>query len=85
MQSGVGVAHPTLALYGRTEREGNDMIRRMNSRIRTEQAVSDRGASLVEYALLVALIAVVCVVAVTYFGGETQETFSRVGESVQTS
>ena len=29
---------------------------------------TDRGASLVEYALLVALIAVVCIVAVTFLG-----------------
>lgn len=44
---------------------------------------SDRGASLVEYALLIALIAMVCVVAVTYFGSRTGDTFSRVGSSVQ--
>ena len=43
----------------------------------------DRGASLVEYALLVALIAVVCVVAVTYFGTQTGDTFSRVSSSVE--
>lgn len=42
----------------------------------------DTGASLVEYALLIALIAVVCIVAVAYFGGETSETFNRVGDSV---
>ena len=42
----------------------------------------DRGASLVEYALLVALIAVVCVVAIAYFGTETGDTFSRVSSSV---
>jgi pilus assembly protein Flp/PilA len=41
------------------------------------------GASLVEYALLVALIALVCFAAVMFFGNETGETFSRVGESVQ--
>ena len=33
----------------------------------------DRGASLVEYALLLALIAVVCVVAVNVLGGPTSE------------
>lgn len=43
----------------------------------------DRGASLVEYGLLVALIALVCFVAIIFFGNETGETFSRVGESVQ--
>ena len=43
----------------------------------------ERGASLVEYALLVALIALVCIVAVTFFGTQTGDTFSRVGSSVQ--
>jgi pilus assembly protein Flp/PilA len=38
--------------------------------------VSERGASLVEYALLVALIALVCVAAVGFFGDETSESFS---------
>ena len=31
----------------------------------------ERGASLIEYSLLIGLIAVVCVGAVTYFGAET--------------
>lgn len=43
----------------------------------------ERGASLVEYALLVALIAVACFIAVTYFGDETGDTFSRIGSSVE--
>jgi Flp pilus assembly pilin Flp len=44
--------------------------------------VGERAASLVEYALLVALIAIVCFAAVAIFGGETSSTFSRVGHSV---
>ena len=36
----------------------------------------DRGASLVEYALLIVLIAVVCVVAVTILGDATSESYS---------
>jgi len=36
----------------------------------------ERGASLVEYALIIALIAVVCVLAVTFFGGRTNNSFS---------
>jgi pilus assembly protein Flp/PilA len=43
---------------------------------------TDRGASLVEYALLVALIAVVCIVAITILGGAASEKFSEVGESL---
>jgi pilus assembly protein Flp/PilA len=42
----------------------------------------DRGASLVEYALLVALIAVVCIVAITFLGGQASAKFSTVGSAV---
>ena len=40
---------------------------------------SDRGASLVEYALLVALIAVICIVAVQVLGTSASTTFSGAG------
>ena len=40
---------------------------------------SDRGASLVEYALLLALIAIVCLVAVNTIGGPTSEGLSKTG------
>jgi len=40
---------------------------------------SERGASIVEYALLVALIAVVCIAAVQLFGSSTSSKFSSVG------
>ena len=43
---------------------------------------NERGASLVEYALLVALIAVVCIGAITFLGGEAAENFSEVGRSI---
>ena len=43
---------------------------------------TDRGASLVEYALLVALIAVVCIVAVTFLGKSASSKFSSVGSAV---
>jgi pilus assembly protein Flp/PilA len=43
---------------------------------------TERGASLVEYALLVALIAVACIVAVTQLGGATSAKFSQVGSSL---
>jgi pilus assembly protein Flp/PilA len=42
----------------------------------------DRGASLVEYALLLALIAVVCIGAVTFFGGSLDDSFSKSGSSI---
>ncbi len=46
------------------------------------QAKTERGASLVEYALLVALIAVVCITAVTALGGSASTKFSKVSSSI---
>jgi pilus assembly protein Flp/PilA len=43
----------------------------------------ERGASLVEYALLVALIAVVCIAAVTLLGKNASNKFASVGGSVK--
>lgn len=43
---------------------------------------TERGASLVEYALLVALIAVVAIVAITFLGDAASEKFSNVGSSL---
>lgn len=42
----------------------------------------ERGASLVEYALLVALIALVCFVAVVFLGTETSESFDSNANSL---
>ena len=43
---------------------------------------TERGASLVEYALLVALIAVVCIAAVTILGKNASNKFNQVGSSI---
>ncbi len=50
----------------------------MTARLR----MGERGASLVEYALLVALIAVVCIGAITVLGNNASTKFSRVGASI---
>lgn len=42
----------------------------------------ERGASLVEYALLLALIAVVCVGAVSVLGNSTIEPYSQLGSQL---
>ena len=42
----------------------------------------DRGASLVEYALLVALIAVVCIAAITLLGNNASTKFDSVANSI---
>jgi pilus assembly protein Flp/PilA len=43
---------------------------------------SERGASLVEYALLVALIAVVCIIAVTTLGENASEKFNSTADAI---
>ena len=42
----------------------------------------ERGAALVEYAFLVALIAIVCLLALVFFGNETSELFSKSASSL---
>lgn len=44
--------------------------------------LGERGASLIEYALLIALIAVVCVGAITQFGGSNGEGIDRSADSI---
>ena len=43
---------------------------------------NERGANLVEYALLVGLIALVCIGAIAVFGGGVEKNFSRTGSTV---
>ncbi len=43
---------------------------------------NERGASMVEYALLVILIAIVAFVAVANFGSELSSTFGTIADSV---
>ena len=42
----------------------------------------ERGASLVEYALLVALIAVVCILAITTLGNNASSKFDSVASEI---
>ena len=52
------------------------------SLLRGRPASDERGASLVEYALLVALIAVVCIIAVTFLGQSASSKFNTIGSSI---
>jgi len=45
--------------------------------------LGERGATIVEYALLVALISVVCIAAVMLLGGNASNQFSNVGSAIQ--
>ncbi|HEX2048380.1 MAG TPA: Flp family type IVb pilin [Acidimicrobiales bacterium] len=55
-----------------------DIVNYMQARF----ARTERGAALVEYALLLALIAVVCIVALTSLGEDASEKFDKVGQSI---
>jgi Flp pilus assembly pilin Flp len=45
----------------------------------------EKGATVLEYALIGTLVAVVCVSAVTYLGREVSEGFSQIGSGFTTS
>jgi pilus assembly protein Flp/PilA len=55
------------------------------SYIRARFGRSERGAALVEYALLLALIAVVCIVALSTLGDEASSKFDEIGDSIAAS
>ena len=48
----------------------------------TAMAKTERGASAVEYGLLVALIAIVIIVAVTLLGGNLSKIFDKTAKSI---
>ena len=50
--------------------------------LRARFGKDEEGASLVEYALLVALIAVVCIAAITFVGKSASTKFSSVGSNL---
>jgi pilus assembly protein Flp/PilA len=43
---------------------------------------TEKGASLVEYALLLALIAVVCIIAITTLGTKASNNFTSIGNKL---
>jgi pilus assembly protein Flp/PilA len=56
-----------------------DIIRYINARLNIK---NERGAALVEYALLLALIAVVCIVALTTLGDKANSKFESIGSKL---
>jgi pilus assembly protein Flp/PilA len=48
----------------------------------TELAKNEEGANLVEYALLVALVAVACVTVITTLSGKIQGTFTKASNAM---
>jgi len=50
---------------------------------KTKQFFStESGATMVEYGLMVALIAIVAIAAVSFLGGEVSQTFTNVGDEM---
>jgi pilus assembly protein Flp/PilA len=60
---------------------GEEAVSKLLSAVRTFLKDED-GATMVEYALMLALIAVVCLVAVTQVGTGAKSTFTSVGASL---
>lgn len=61
---------------------GDDQDENIQQPIEEAEERSDRGASLVEYALLVSLIAVVCIAALNYFQQSVTESFSESSSAI---
>ena len=47
-----------------------------------EAVEGEKGASMLEYALLAALIAVICITAVSLLGEEASEAFNRIATAI---
>jgi len=60
------------------------LITAIFSRLTTPKPDSDRGATVVEYALLVALIALVVIGAITIFGQQLSDFFGGLGDNLPT-
>jgi pilus assembly protein Flp/PilA len=59
-----------------------DLFKTIAPYLRARFGDTERGAALVEYALLLALIAVVCIVALTTLGGEAASKFTDISSSL---
>ncbi len=59
-----------------------DIFKTIAPYLRARFGNTERGAALVEYALLLALIAVVCIVALTTLGGKASSKFDTIGNSL---
>lgn len=47
--------------------------------------VEDEGQGLVEYALLLSLIAIVCILAITNLGNKAKQVFTNIDSKMKTS
>ena len=68
-------------LRGRDDRWIDMYVRQIITKLQSLW-VRDEGASLVEYSLLIALIAVIALVAMRFFGTELSTSYSDIAQSV---
>jgi pilus assembly protein Flp/PilA len=59
-----------------------DIFQNIAPYLRARFGNTERGAALVEYALLLALIAVVCILALTTLGGKASSKFTAISNSL---
>ena len=57
-------------------------VSKFTAQFRSKLATGERGATAVEYGLMVALIAIVIIGAVTFLGGNLSTLFNSVASSV---
>ncbi len=60
------------------------MEKEMNN-VEIQREENEKGASMLEYCLLAALISVVAITAMTFLGQEVSETFSNVASTIDTT
>jgi len=58
------------------------MLERARHALRLRPTGTDTGASLVEYALLLALVAIACLVALQFVGGSVSNSLNGTGSSI---
>ena len=66
---------------GNADYPKGDLMLALSAKVRSWRR-EELGASMVEYSLLVALIAIVALVAVSLAGNEVSETFSEIASGV---
>jgi pilus assembly protein Flp/PilA len=65
-----------------TKKGNSKMIRLLTARIQLAKMRAEEGQALVEYALIVSLIAVVCILALTVTGTSVRDILNSVSSSV---
>jgi Flp pilus assembly pilin Flp len=60
----------------------NNCVARVITELRTSDLANDEGQTLVEYALIIALVAIVCVGAIGFLTGGIENEFTTIKDSL---